>query len=44
MQRDKRDHVVLVASEPLSSLADGWLEVPHNSVLRVGDMDRDVVV
>lgn len=34
-QRDRREHVVLVASEPLDSIAGDWLEVPRNSILRV---------
>lgn len=35
LQRDRREHVVIIASEPLSSLSEDWLEVPRNYLLRV---------
>jgi len=35
LQRDRREHVVMIASEPLNSMSDGWLEVPRNHLLRV---------
>jgi hypothetical protein len=34
-QDDKREHVVIVASEKLSPVAEDWLEVPRNHVLQV---------
>ncbi len=34
-QSDKREHVVIVASERLSPVTEDWLEVPHNHIIQV---------